>query len=55
LAIAHNTDKQKFPLVKFYCEEISAKYVMKVTDGKNILIANDVVLCTVVDQVSCRQ
>jgi len=32
-AIAKQTDKQKFPLVKYYCKTATAKHTINFTDG----------------------
>lgn len=34
-AIAEDSDRQKFPLVKYYCTEKSAKYTLNFTEGVN--------------------
>jgi len=34
IAIAQKTDRQKFPLVKYYCEEVATKFAMNITDGQ---------------------
>jgi len=44
-AIAQNTDRQKFPLAKYYCKEVSAKYSVNMI-GENY---------TLFDQVKSRQ
>jgi len=33
-AIAQQTDRQKFPLVKYYCKEVAAEFTMNFTDGQ---------------------
>ena len=33
-AIAKETDRQKFPLVKYYCKTVTAKNTINFTDGK---------------------
>jgi len=32
-AIAKQTDRQKFPLVKYYCKTVTEKHTMNFTDG----------------------
>jgi len=32
-AIAKQTDRQKFPLVKYYCKERAEQHTMNFTDG----------------------
>jgi len=32
-AIAQQTDRQKFPLVKYYCEQETTKHSMNITSG----------------------
>jgi len=34
MAIAQQTDRQKFPLVKYYCEEVTENFAVNLTDGQ---------------------
>jgi len=34
-AIAEHTDRQKFPLVKYYCKEVAVEYTLNFTDGQS--------------------
>jgi len=33
-AIAQQTDRQKFPLVKYYCEQVATEFMVNSTDGQ---------------------